>query len=159
MVEQENHPEMKILSQFIKDASFENILAQSGNQSRASPDIKVQVNLDAKKRSNKDQYEVSLRLNITATSTENSEKLFHIELDYAGIFSISGVKENQLHPLLLVECPRVLFPYARRIVSDLTHDGGFPSLSLENIDFLKLYKEEAERRKKDKEGSSPKNLN
>ena len=85
--------------------------------------------------------------------------MFHIELDYAGIFSISGVKENQLHPLLLVECPRVLFPYARRIVSDLTHDGGFPSLSLENIDFLKLYKEEAERRKKDKEGSSPKNLN
>ena len=69
-----------------------------------------------------------------------------MELEYAGVFEITGVPENQLHPYLLIECPRLTFPFVRRIVSDVTRDGGFPPLNLENIDFLKLYRDELQRR-------------
>jgi len=74
-----------------------------------------------------------------------------LELDYSGLFQIENVPDDQLHPFLLIECPRMLFPFLRRIVSDITRDGGFPPLNLENIDFLKLYRQEAERRKKEEE--------
>ena len=65
---------------------------------------------------------------------------------FVGVFNISGVPEEQLHPFLLIECPRMLFPYLRRIVSDVTRDGGFPPLNLENIDFIQLYRNEVSRR-------------
>ena len=68
-------------------------------------------------------------------------------MEYGGIFQIGGVPDEQMHPFLLIECPRMLFPFLRRIVSDITRDGGFPPLNLENIDFLQLYKREAARRK------------
>ena len=74
------------------------------------------------------------------------EVLFVLELEYVGIFNISGVPEDQLHPFLLIECPRMLFPFLRRIVSDISRDGGFPPLNLENIDFLSLYRNEVARR-------------
>ena len=69
-----------------------------------------------------------------------------MELDYGGVFQIENVPDDQLHPYLLIECPRMLFPFLRRIVSDVTRDGGFPPLNLENIDFLKLYRQEIDRR-------------
>ena len=69
-----------------------------------------------------------------------------LELEYGGIFQVSGVQEDQLHPYLLIECPRMLFPFMRRIVSDVTRDGGFPPLNLEYIDFVQLYKNEVLRR-------------
>ena len=72
--------------------------------------------------------------------------LFLLEVEYAGIFQIEGVPEEQLHPYLLIECPRITFPYLRRIVSDVTRDGGFPPLNLEQIDFLALYRAEIARR-------------
>jgi preprotein translocase subunit SecB len=75
-----------------------------------------------------------------------AEKLFLMEIDYVGIFSIAGVPEDQLHPFLLIECPRLLFPFLRRIVSDVTRDGGFPPLNLETIDFMALYRNELMRR-------------
>ena len=75
--------------------------------------------------------------------------------DYGGVFQIENIPDDQLHPYLLIECPRMLFPFLRRIVSDITRDGGFPPLNLENIDFLKLYRQEIERRKQeDKEATS-----
>ena len=81
-----------------------------------------------------------------------------LELDYGGVFQIENVPDDQLHPYLLIECPRMLFPFLRRIVSDVTRDGGFPPLNLENIDFLKLYRQEIDRRKsaKEKNGSKVK---
>ena len=72
--------------------------------------------------------------------------MFLLELEYAGIFHIENIPEDQLHPYLMIECPRMIFPFLRRIVSDVTRDGGFPSLNLETIDFLALYRDEIQRR-------------
>ena len=71
-----------------------------------------------------------------------------LELEYAGIFEVKGVPEDQMHPYLLIECPRITFPFVRRIVSDVTRDGGFPPLNLETIDFMELYRGEIARRVK-----------
>ena len=148
-------PNTKVLAQFIRDLSFENILAQKGLDTNTPPDIKVKVNLDAKKRKPEDQYEVLIKLSvISSTKTEatkpsddneNSE-LFILEIEYGGIFEVTGVPEDQIHPYLMIECPRILFPYLRRIVGDVTRDGGFPPLNLEQINFLALYQNEIARR-------------
>ena len=145
-------PSTKVLAQFIRDLSFENILAQKGLDTNSPPDIKVNVNLDAKKRKSENQYEVLIKLSIISSAKkENSNdsknsKLFILEIEYGGIFEVTGVPEDQIHPYLMIECPRILFPYLRRIVADVTHDGGFPPLNLEQINFLALYQKEIERR-------------
>jgi preprotein translocase subunit SecB len=153
MADQENGaaqqaPQMKmnILSQFIRDMSFENVLAQRGTGGDVQPDVQVSVNLDAKKRSVEHQYEVVVKLNINSRNKAANEVLFVLELEYVGVFHIEGVPDDQLHPFLLIECPRMIFPFIRRIVSDVTHDGGFPPLNLENIDFVQLYRGEIARR-------------
>ena len=153
-------PNTKVLAQFIRDLSFENILAQKGLDSDTPPDIKVKVNLDAKKRKPEDQYEVLIKLSIISSikteATEPSDdkensKLFILEIEYGGIFEVTGVPEDQIHPYLMIECPRILFPYLRRIVGDVTRDGGFPPLNLEQINFLALYQNEIARRQADAE--------
>ena len=153
-------PNTKVLAQFIRDLSFENILAQKGLDSNTPPDIKVKVNLDAKKRKPEDQYEVLIKLSvISSIKTEATEpsndkensKLFILEIEYGGIFEVTGVPEDQIHPYLMIECPRILFPYLRRIVGDVTRDGGFPPLNLEQINFLALYQNEIARRQAEAE--------
>jgi preprotein translocase subunit SecB len=136
----------RVLAQYIRDMSFENILAQKGVSGDAQPEIQVQVNLDARKRKPENQYEVITKLNVTSRTKEKSEPLFVLEIEYAGVFEVTGVPEDQMHPYLLIECPRITFPYLRRIVSDVTRDGGFPQLNLEQIDFLALYRSELARR-------------
>jgi len=140
---------MNILNQYVRDVSFENILAQKGASGNVVPDVQVQVNLDAKKRDTEHQYEVITKLVVNSKDKDSDQQLFLLELEYAGLFHIEGVPEDQMHPFLLIECPRMLFPYVRRIVSDLTRDGGFPPLNLENIDFLQLYRNEIARRQDD----------
>lgn len=142
---------MLILGQFIRDLSFENIVAQKGVQGEVSPDVQVQVNLDAKKRPAEHQYEIVLKFNIESRNKNDKAPLFLLELEYGGIFHVENVPEAQLHAFLLIECPRMLFPFARRIVSDISRDGGFPPLNLENVDFLALYRQEIARRLKDQE--------
>jgi preprotein translocase subunit SecB len=137
---------MNVLTQYIRDLSFENILSQKGSTGEVVPDVKVQVNLDARKRSTEHQFEVAMKLRVDSVAKESSDKLFLMELDYVGVFQIEGVPEDQLHPFLLIECPRMLFPFVRRIVSDVTRDGGFPPLNLETIDFVALYRNELMRR-------------
>ena len=139
-------PKMQVLAQFIKDMSFENILAQRGKGGDAQPNVEVQVNLDAKKRSVENQFEVSIKLKCSAKTKDSGDQIFLLEIEYAGIFHVENVAEEQMHPFLLIECPRMLFPFLRRIVADVTQDGGFQSLNLENIDFLQLYKSEMMRR-------------
>ena len=139
---------MNVLAQFVRDLSFENILAQKGSQGEVQPDVQVQVNLDAKKRSADHQYEVVMKLKIESKSKGTDTTLFILEMDYAGVFHVENVPEEQLHPFLLIECPRMLFPFARRIVSDITRDGGFPPLNLEMIDFVQPYRNEIARRQK-----------
>lgn len=139
-------PKMNVLTQFIRDMSFENVLAQRGTGGEVSPDVQVAVNLDAKKRSADNQYEIMTKLVITSRNKGTEENLFLLELEYVGVFQIENVPEDQLHPFLLIECPRMLFPFLRRIVSDVTRDGGFPPLNLETIDFVQLYRNEIMRR-------------
>ena len=137
---------MSILNQFIKDMSFENVLAQKGVSGEVQPDVKVQVNLDAKKRTAENQFEVTMKLIVDSSVKDSTSKLFLLELEYAGIFHIEGVPADQMHPFLLIECPRMLFPFVRRIVSDVTRDGGFPPLNMDIIDFVQLYRSELARR-------------
>ncbi len=138
--------QMKILGQFIRDLSFENVMAQKGGSGEVNPEVSVQVNLDARKRPVDNQFEVFVKLTISSKAKETGDQLFLLELDYAGLFHIEGVPEEQLHPFLLIECPRMLFPFLRRIVSDVTRDGGYPPLNLENIDFVSIYRNEVARR-------------
>ncbi len=138
--------QMNVLGQFVRDLSFENVMSQKGVKGEVQPDINVQVALDAKKRTTENQYEVITKLTIESKNKEGSETLFMLELEYVGIFNIAGVPEDQMHPFLLIECPRMLFPFMRRVVSDVTRDGGFPPLNLDNIDFVSIYRNEVARR-------------
>lgn len=147
--------QMKVLGQFIRDMSFENVMAQKGTGTEAQPDVSVQVNLDAKKRTTENQYEVITKLIIQSKVKETGDVLFVFELEYVGIFNIEGVPEDQLHPFLLIECPRMLFPFLRRIVSDVTRDGGFPPLNLDNIDFVAIYRNELARRQAETAAEQP----
>ena len=143
---QQPQVQMRVLGQFVRDMSFENIMAQKGVGSDVQPDVQVQVNLDARKRSTENQYESSIKLNVTSKAKDGDAVLFLLEIDYVGVFHIENVPDEQLHPFLLIECPRMIFPFLRRVVSDVTRDGGFPPLNLENIDFLAMYRNEVARR-------------
>jgi preprotein translocase subunit SecB len=135
-------PRLQVIRQYIRDLSFENVAAQKNTVNPNQPEITVQVNLDARK-GQENQYEVILKLTIAAKAEEDA--VFMLELDYAGIFVIENVPDEQLHPFLMIECPRMLFPYVRRIVTDVTSDGGFPPLNVDNIDFVQLYRAELAR--------------
>lgn len=138
---------MSVLAQFVRDMSFENMVAQKGlTGGDVQPDIQVAVSLDARKRPADHQYEVISKFRVTSKNKVNGDMLFLLELDYGGIFHVEGVAEEQLHPFLLIECPRLLFPFIRRIISDVTRDGGFPPLNVDTVDFLALYRQELARR-------------
>ncbi|WP_371224819.1 protein-export chaperone SecB [Roseovarius sp. 2305UL8-3] len=137
---------MNILTQFVRDLSFENVLAQRGTGGEVQPDVTIGVKLEPKKRGGDHQYEVSAKMNINSKNKGTEDALFVLEMDYVGVFHVEGVPEDQLHPFLMIECPRMMFPFIRRIVSDVTRDGGFPPLNLENIDFVQLYRTEIARR-------------
>jgi preprotein translocase subunit SecB len=138
---------MQVLGQFIRDMSFENAVAQKGlPNTEVQPEIQVQVSLDARKRPVDHQYEVISKYKVTSINQTDKAPLFLMELEYGGIFHVEGVPDEQLHPYLLIECPRLLFPFARRIISDVTRDGGFPPLNIDTVDFLALYRGEMTRR-------------
>jgi len=137
---------MQVLAQYIRDMSFENILAQKGINGDVQPEISVEVNIDAKKRPVENQFEVIIKTAISSKTKEKGEPMFLLELEYGGIFHIENLPEDQLHPYLMIECPRMIFPFLRRIVSDVTRDGGFPPMNLEPIDFMALYRNEIQRR-------------
>ena len=138
---------MSVLAQFVRDMSFENMVAQKGlTSAEVQPDIQVAVSLDARKRAQENQYDVVTKFKVTSKNKVNGETLFLLELDYAGVFLVEGVPEEQMHPFLLIECPRLLFPFVRRIISDVTRDGGFPPLNIDTVDFLALYRQELARR-------------
>lgn len=138
---------MSVLAQFVRDMSFENMVAQKGiTGSDVQPDIQVAVSLDARKRAPDHQYDVITKFKVTSKNKANGETLFLLEVDYGGVFHVEGVPEEQLHPFLLIECPRMLFPFVRRIISDVTRDGGFPPLNIDTVDFMALYRQEIARR-------------
>lgn len=134
-------PHVKFVAHFVRDLSFENVGAIEGTRPEGQPEIKVNVGLDAKSLG-ETRYQVNMKVNATAKTGDATR--FVIELDYAGVFLLDGVKKEHLHPFLFVECPRQLLPFARRCVADVTRDGGYPPLMLDNVDFAQLYRQKLE---------------
>lgn len=128
---------LNAMVQFTKDFSFENPNAPRslGPQDRA-PNISVNVNVNAKQLADTD-FEVNIMLE--GSAGEGPDTLFKFELDYAGIFRLNNIPEEQQHPIIMIECPRLLFPFARQIIAEAVRGGGFPPLYLDPIDFAALY--------------------
>lgn len=131
-------PRLAILAQYVKDLSFENPRGPGGFAGiQARPEIQIRVEVRGEPRG-EDQHEVVLELAVDARLGE--QPVFLLELAYGGLFALQNIPPDALQPLLMIECPRLLFPFARRIVADLTRDGGFPPLMLDPIDFVSLYR-------------------
>lgn len=128
-------PRVQIIGQYVKDLSFENPGAPMTLTAR--PQIDLAVDLQAR-RLDPDRYEVELKLRVSAKAEE--KPVFLLELVYGGLFHIQGAPEEMLQPILLIEGPHLLFPFARRIVADVIRDGGMPPLMVEPIDFVALYR-------------------
>jgi preprotein translocase subunit SecB len=130
-------PSMRILGQYLKDLSFENPNApQSLSPQQTQPDINIAVNVNARNLAPSD-FEVELHLD--AKATVQGKVIFAAEILYAGTFRLENFPSNMLHPAVLIECPRMLFPFARQILADATRNGGFPPLMLDPIDFAGMY--------------------
>lgn len=133
-----NTPSVQLLTCYIKDVSFENIGVQNEYIAKSHPQFEVGLNINNKKATGDGEiYEVSMQVNVKAE--EGGQVIFILELDYAGRFRLRDVEESQRVPFLYIECPRLLFPYARRVVSSLTVDGGLLPLNLDHVDFVKLF--------------------
>lgn len=140
--EQAEPPRLMIQTQYTKDLSFENPKAPNAlEQNQQRPEIAVRVDVRAQPVQDT-RFEVVLQLNVDAKVGEDA--VFVLELTYAGVFQLLNIPKDSLQPLLLVECPRLLFPFARRIVADTTRDGGFPPLMIDPIDFVALYRRRQE---------------
>ena len=135
--EMTGQPGIRILAQYIRDLSFENPNAPDAlRASETPPQIDLNVELNARGRQDA-LHEVELKL--TARATRGSETVFHVELVYGGLFQILGVPPADMEPVLMIECPRYLFPFARKVVADLSIEGGFPPFMLEPLDFAGIY--------------------
>ncbi len=136
---QGQQPGIHVLGQYIKDLSFENPGApRSLRPSDKAPKLDVNVNVSARPQS-ESEFEIELKLEAKAARGE--ETLFIAEVNYAGLFQIRNVPQEHIHPLLLIECPRLLFPFARQIIADATRQGGFPPLMIDPVDFAALYRQ------------------
>ena len=129
---------LQILTQYVRDLSFENPAAPALTPpDGGNPDVSVDANVNARKLAEND-YEVGLKFTIQAKFSD--QVAFIAELMYCGVFRLINIPENDIKPVLLIEAPRQLFPFARRILADITRDGGYPPIMLDPIDFLDLYR-------------------
>ena len=136
---QDASPSLNILAQYIKDLSFENPGAPRSLQARdKAPAININVNVNANPLSETD-FDVVLTL--TADAKDDGKTVFHTELVYGGVFRVVGFPQEHMLPLLFIECPRLLFPFARQIIADATREGGFPPLLINPIDFAAMYQQ------------------
>ena len=133
-------PQINVLGQYIKDLSFENPNAPGSFLKRGEkqPPLNVQINVNINPVSESD-FNVELVLEVKAG--EGADMLFNLELTYAGIFRVTNVAQEHLHPIVMIECPRLLFPFARQIIADATRNGGYPPLMLEPIDFAQMFQQ------------------
>ena len=152
----ENKSEEQLLTlqvniQYIKDLSFESPgMPQSLLSLKQAPDIKISVDVKALKADEQDHYTVDLELKIQAEKTDDKKTLFLCELVYGGLVTLKA-PQSHVEPLLLIEIPHLLFPYARAIVSNLIRDAGFPPLQINPIDFAALYRARLEEQRKNKQ--------
>jgi preprotein translocase subunit SecB len=129
-------PSIRILGQYLKDLSFESPSAPQSLALPGQPDISISVNVNAKNVATTD-FEVELHLDAKATSQD--KVVFATELVYGGTFRLENFPQQMMHPAVLIECPRLLFPFARQILAEATRNGGFPPLMLDPIDFASMY--------------------
>jgi preprotein translocase subunit SecB len=138
---QQGQAQLSVLGQYIKDFSFENPNApRSLTPSQTQPAINIQINVGVQQLAETD-YEVSLKLEGKADAADNV--LFAFDLTFAGVFRVQNVPAQTLQPLIMIECPRLLFPFAREIVATAVRNGGFPPLLLDPVDFVALYQQRA----------------
>ncbi len=131
--------QLAVLAQYIKDLSFENPGAPQSLQGPGqNPQLKVGVNVNAEPRG-EEAFEVALQLEVHAKSDQGV--IYNVELVYGGMFRLRNIPQNLLQPVLFIDCPTLLFPFMRRVLADVTRDGGFPPLMLDPIDFSRLYAE------------------
>ncbi|MBN8979577.1 MAG: protein-export chaperone SecB [Rhizobiales bacterium] len=136
-------PQLNVLAQYTKDLSFENPNApKSLGQQQQQPSINIQINVGA---NNIAENEFEVVLSIEGKAESQGTVMFNFELAYAGVFRIVNVPQENLHPLVMIECPRLLFPFAREIIATAVRDGGFPPLMLDPVDFVGLYRQNMER--------------
>jgi len=132
-------PTLNVLAQYVKDLSFESPGAPNSLRGRdKAPGIAINVNVNANPLSDK-QFDVNLTLN--AKASFDQEVLFNVELVYGGVFAIAGFPQEHMLPILFIECPRLLFPFARQIIAEATRNGGFPPLMLDPIDFAQMFQQ------------------
>ncbi len=138
----DNMPALNAMVQYTKDFSFENPNAPRslGPQSQA-PNIAIQVNVNVRQMAETD-FEVELLLE--GSAGDGGDTLFKFELNYAGLFRLVNIPQNEMHPIIMIECPRLLFPFARQIVAEAVRSGGFPPLYIDPIDFAGLYRRRLE---------------
>jgi preprotein translocase subunit SecB len=138
---EDNDPAIGLISQYVKDLSFENPNAPAVYQWQSSPQMDVQFNISAEGVGD-NLYEVALKIDVTSKADEGTA--FVVDLKYAGLFGVRNVPEDQLQPFFLAEAPRILFPFARRVIADAVRDGGFPPLLLDPVDFHGLFMQQAQ---------------
>lgn len=140
--EEDNAPRLVTVAQYIKDLSFESPHApHSLTVQDQAPNIEVSVDVQAQRL---DEHQFEVELHVTAGAKRGDDTVFIAEVVYAGVFGLFNMDDDTTRAVCLIECPRLLFPFARRIIADSTRDGGFPPLMLEPIDFAALYREQAE---------------
>jgi preprotein translocase subunit SecB len=137
----EGMPQLNVLAQYTKDLSFENPNApRSLGPQENAPNITIQVNVNLRQMAETD-YEVELLLE--GSAVDGATTLFKFDVTYAGVFRLQNIPEAEMHPILMIECPRLMFPFARQIVADAVRAGGFPPLLIDPIDFHNLYRQRA----------------
>jgi len=142
--EQPQEPMLRILAQYTKDASFENPNApDSLRADQNAPGININIEIG---RQMMDDNTVEVVLMLSATADRDGTPVFLCELEYAGLFAFAGISEEQQQPMILIECPRILFPFARQIMADMTQNGGYPPILLDPPDFAAMFRDEMMRR-------------
>jgi preprotein translocase subunit SecB len=148
---EDTSPAIGLISQYVKDMSFENPSAPAVYQWQEAPQIDVQFNIAAD-NVGENLFEVSLKIDVTSKTDQGT--MFVIELKYAGLFGVRNVPDDQLQPFFLAEAPRILFPFARRVVADAVRDGGFAPLLLEPIDFHGLFMQQMQQVEAEQTGAA-----
>ena len=135
----EKPPQLNVLAQYVKDLSFENPNAPGSlQQHQQAPSINIQINVNAKPLADND-FEVELK--IEGRAEVPNLFLFSFDLLYAGVFRVQNVPQENVHAIIMIECPRLLFPFARETIATAVRNGGFPPLMIDPVDFVSLYRQ------------------
>lgn len=137
-------PVIRVLAQYVKDLSFENPGLFAAGQGNGAPEIELGIDVRVEPGAAPESiFAVELRLSAKAKRQESV--VFIVELLYTGVFQLQETRREDIEPMLLIECPRLLFPFARRIIADVTREGGHPPLMIDPIDFVGLYRQQRQR--------------